>query len=102
MVVGWLVALLVLPHFVATAFARHVGVVLALNHVHPGALGAADGEVDRRAKMLGAAVIPYWIIAGGYWLSQWEALRWVWMAYSVLLVFMWFSGVRSVKRRVGL
>jgi hypothetical protein len=100
LIIGWILALLMLPHFVAVSFARHVGVVLAMNNRYPSAL--IDEEVDLRAKRLGAAVIPYWIIAGGYWVSYWPPLRWVWIAYSILLGFMWFSGVAAVKRKAGL
>ena len=101
-VIGWLIGLLMLPHFVAVAFARHVGVVLALNRVHPSALDAIDKEADGWSKRMGAAFIPYWIVIGCYWLFHWPALRWVMLAYAVILILTWFSGLRAIKRKVGL
>jgi len=75
--------------------------LLAVNGVNLG-VDIVAREVEQRAKQLGAAVIPYWIIVGCYWMFAWEPLRWVWMFYSILLIFMWFSGVREVKREDGI
>jgi hypothetical protein len=101
-VVGWILGLLFLPHFVAVAFARYIGIMAALNHVHPAALDSIDRETDFWSRSIGAGVAFEWLLLGGYWASQWGLLRWPPLIVGLLVLLVWFGGVRAIKRKLGL
>ena len=101
-VVGWIFGLLLVPHFVAVAFARYIGMMAALNRVHPAALDSIDADTAYWSRCIGAAVVLEWIALGGYWVSQWGVLRWLPLVLGLMVLLVWFGGVRAIKRKLGL